>query len=163
MVSVAVQPPSQTSINTQFYPPLVAKTRLDRTPEDEDYSYVFATAVLLDHNGHVLEGQLHGNTLLSTATKVMDPGRGGASSSSGQPSLYFTFPDLFVTSPGTYTIRIDVYVTDYEDPQGAQLIQQTETRQFTVYEDDVAVEKPCANPKTHHDELLQVANHPWLL
>jgi len=145
MVSIVVQPPSQTSVDTQFYPPLVARTRVAPSAADDGYSYLFAMAVLLDHNGDALEGQLQGTGTLSSGVSLMDynGSRGGGSSSSGQPSVYFTFPDLFVLYAGTYSVRVDVYVVDYEDPQGAQLVQQTESRSITVHEDDVAVERAC--------------------
>ena len=161
MVSIVVQPPSQTTIDTQFYPPLVAKTGVTPSSVDDNYSYLFAMAVLLDHNGEVLEGQLQGTGTLSTGISLMDynGNQGGGSSSAGQPSIYFTFPDLYVLYAGTYTIRVDVYVVDYEDPQGAQLIQQTESRQITVHEEDVAVERPCINPRRfvcHFFQLLFV-------
>ena len=145
MVSIVVQPPSQTSVDTQFYPPLVARTRVAPAAVNDDYGYVFAMAVLLDHNGDALEGQLQGTGTLSSGMSLVDTGsRGGGSSSSlGEPSIYFAFPDLYVLYAGTYTIRVDVYVVDYEDPQGTQLIQQTETRSITVHEDVVAVERAC--------------------
>ena len=144
MAAIVVQPPSQTMTNTPFYPPVVARTRVEGLvgAEQTDYSYVFAMAVLLDSNGNVLEGQL-GGTVMATGTSVVENwGSGGGGSSRSRSALYFVFPDLFVSFAGTYTIRIDVYLVDYVDPEGARLMDQAETRIVSVFGEQVAVERP---------------------
>jgi len=152
MASIAVQPPTQNPTNTQLYPPVVARIRADgiASAEQSDFAYLFAMAVLLDHNGNILEGQL-GGTPVVTGMHMLDGSGGSGSSSSAPSSLYFAFPDLYMSWAGTYSIRIDVYVVDYHDPNGARLLAQAETRSIAVYDEDVAVERPGKrDPSTSH-------------
>jgi len=146
MVAIVVQPPTQIAANTQFYPPVVAGARMaDTAREHTDLSYVFATAVLLDPTGNVLEGLLGGALVVTGASLPDAQGRGGGGGSSAlgnSASLYFVFPDLHISWAGSYSIRVDVYVVDYDDPQGAKLLEQAETRPIAVYDEDVAVERP---------------------
>ncbi|KAJ9137105.1 hypothetical protein NKR23_g9364 [Pleurostoma richardsiae] len=151
MVAVVVSPPQQGSANTILYPPLVARTREEGlVGADPSYSYVFAMAVLLDANGNVLEGQLGGNTVVTGVFMLDNNGStgGGSSSSAGRSSLYFAFPDLYVAYAGTYTLRVDVYLVDYDNPNGARLLAQAETRPFTVYEESVAAERPTSSERS---------------
>ena len=144
MVAIAVQPPTQTMTNTPFYPPVVARTKVEGLvgAEQTDYSYVFAMAVLLDSSGNVLEGQLGGTHMVSGTSVTENWGSGGGGGSSSRSALYFVFSDLSVGTAGVYSIRIDVYLVDYADPQGARLMDQTESRVVSVYEEQVAVERP---------------------
>ncbi len=144
MVVICVEPPSQVMTHTQLYPPVVARTQLSGIT---DTSYVFAMAVLLGPNGDIIEGQL-GGTLVTTGVALGDSGnnRGSSSSSSSNnrgSSFYFIFPDFHMSWSGTYSIRIDVYYVDYLDPSGAQLLEQVETRDISVYDEEVAADKPC--------------------
>ncbi len=152
MVAIVVQPPLQVPTNTILYPPVVAHM------PHSDTSYVFGMAVLLDYTGGVLEGQI-GSASTSMAVQVADPvasPRGGSSSSSsGGSSLYFTFTDLSVSQPGTYSIRVDVLFVDYEDTRGARLIASCESRAFAVRDEDLPLE-----PLSKHAHILPPPTSP---
>lgn len=99
-------------------------------------AYLFAMAVLLDSEGVVLNDEL-GGTLIASGVETND------GSSSRRPSTFFSFPDLTISNTGTFTIRIDIYQVDNDDPQGATMMEQVETRKIDAYEDPVAAQKPC--------------------
>ncbi|KAK5659644.1 hypothetical protein OQA88_851 [Cercophora sp. LCS_1] len=150
MASICVQPPNQTSIQTQMYPPVVARARVNGI--NQSYTYVFAMAVLLNGSGNVLGGELGGNTV-TTGMSLPDDGGSSSdgSSRSGSNQLYFAFTDLFTTYVGTYSIRVDIYLVDYGDTEGARMLSQAETRSFDVYDNACALER-CA---LHEKRLLQ--------
>src|SRR3569833_1684399 len=139
MASIAVQPTTQNTTNTQLYPPVVARIRADgiASAEQSDFAYLFAMAVQLDHNGNILEGQLGGPPVV-TGMHMLDGSGGSGSSSSAPSSLYFAFPDLYMSRAGTYSFLIDVYVVDYHVPIVARLLAQAETRSIAVYDGDGA-------------------------
>lgn len=49
-------------------------------------------------------------------------------------NVSFTFANLTVTSPGVYTIRLDMYAMSPGDAAGASLVAQLETGPIAAYE-----------------------------
>ncbi len=146
MAAIVVQPPTQTPANTQLYPPVVAWICGDNIEggEASNYANVFAMAALLDHNDNPVQNQLGGTTVVS-AMVVRDASDGSSaagSSSQASTSLYFVFPDLHITWAGTYTIKVGVYSVDYASANGAQFLGSGDTGPISVYDDDVAIERP---------------------
>ena len=131
--NVAVQPPSQVQAGTVLYPPLVVSS-------DSGADYDFVQVSLLDPYGRVLENSLWGT--LSMSKQPLD---GGNSSSSGGPKDYAVFPDLAVTSPGTYSLQVTAIRMDYNSPDGpaAVIASSITTREIYAYEGSVASENPC--------------------
>ncbi|KAJ6443767.1 velvet factor domain-containing protein [Purpureocillium lavendulum] len=129
---IGVQPPKKVQAGTYLYPPVIAKQSV-RLPEgDVDY---FATAVLLDRRGTVMDGYLDG-TKAASRYEV-------ASSKSSSASFVFPFADLSIAHTGTFTIRIDVYQFVPGDYAGAVLVEQLSTRAITVVAGEAAAESPC--------------------
>ncbi|RYP71336.1 hypothetical protein DL770_008143 [Monosporascus sp. CRB-9-2] len=133
MITVEVQPPSQAQAGALLYPPVVVSS-------ESNADYDFAQIVLLDSYGRVLEDQLWGT--LTTSMKSVDDGQASGSSDSLE---YATFPDLAITYPGTYTLRVNAVRMDYSSPDGpaAVIVSSTTTREINSYEDPVASEVPC--------------------
>lgn len=116
-ISIAVQPPQEAQVGEALYPPIIAK--MPTRSSDEGY-YFFSMAVLLGHDGSVINGALAGLTL-STGVVV-------------DSHVVFVFSNLSITLRGEYTIRLDVYKTAYENPAGAAFNTQAETREISVVE-----------------------------
>ncbi|KAL9948978.1 hypothetical protein ACHAO5_001229 [Verticillium nonalfalfae] len=137
MVSIAVQPPTETQTCRPIYPPVVAQTHV-RAGGRHNNTHLFATAALLDDQGRVLDGQL-GGALVATGYAVEDRGSG-----SRQQSVAFAFPDLALTYAGVYSIRVDVYRVNYDDgdTDNATMIEQAETELFYGFSEAVAVQRP---------------------
>jgi len=151
MFSVAVQPPTQTRTCASVYPPVVVRGRASSTAQT-DAAYAFAMVVLKDGEGNVLSDYLAPDSTTTTGIFIPESrncggGGGGGDGSSGpmgSGSVAFLFPDLAVPYTGSYSIRVDIYKVDYDDPhQGAVLVDQVETRRFVVYDADVPVQGPC--------------------
>ncbi|KAM0590956.1 hypothetical protein ACHAP1_005861 [Verticillium nonalfalfae] len=147
MVSIAVQPPTETQTCRPIYPPVVAQTHV-RAGGRHNNTHLFATAALLDDQGRVLDGQL-GGALVATGYAVEDRGSG-----SRQQSVAFAFPDLALTYAGVYSIRVDVYRVNYDDgdTDNATMIEQAETELFYGFSEAVAVQRPnkpnsCRQPR----------------
>ncbi|KAM0334452.1 hypothetical protein ACHAQA_001479 [Verticillium albo-atrum] len=138
MVSIAVQPPTETQVYRAIYPPVVAQTRV-RAGGRHDNTHLFATAALLDADGRVLDGQL-GGSLVATGYAVEDRAAGGR-----HQAIAFAFPDLVLTYAGVYSIRVDVYRVNYEsgDTDNATMIEQAETELFYALTEAVAPQRPC--------------------
>ncbi|KAI1104680.1 hypothetical protein F4804DRAFT_332089 [Jackrogersella minutella] len=132
MVTVEVQPPSQTRAGTIMYPPLVVSSQ-------SDDAYDFIQICLVDSYGRVLEDQLYGT--LTTSGKCLDD---RSASRSGRATEYFVFPDLFVGYAGNYAIQVTAIRMDYGSPEGAAAIiaASTMTTQVSVYDQSVAAEIP---------------------
>ncbi|KAK3938298.1 hypothetical protein QBC46DRAFT_318051 [Diplogelasinospora grovesii] len=126
-VSIYVQPPSQTTVNTLFC--VVAQARINDVRADQGCANVFATAILLDGHGN------GGGITVATGETVADGNSAGS-------SLYFSFPNLFASHSGTYTIRIHIFLMSLPE-KTCSLLCQAKTRAFAVYGDSVAIERPC--------------------
>lgn len=137
MITIAVQPPSHAQAGTILYPPLVVSS-------ESEADYDFVQVALLDPYGRVIEDQLWG-TLSSSKQSA-----GDGHSSRGAALEYAAFPDLALTYPGTYALRVTAIRMDYSSPDGAMAIVVTSqtTREIYSYEEPVASETPCkqANP-----------------
>ncbi|RYP07798.1 hypothetical protein DL764_002303 [Monosporascus ibericus] len=133
MITVEVQPPSQAQAGTLLYPPVVVSS-------ESNADYDFVQIVLLDPYGRVLEDRLWGT--LTTSTKSVDDGQVSGSSGSLE---YATFPDLAITYPGTYTLRVNAVCMDYSSPDGpaAVIVSSTTTEEINCYGDPVASNVPC--------------------
>ncbi|PKS10381.1 hypothetical protein jhhlp_002132 [Lomentospora prolificans] len=142
MFSIAVQPPAQARANAKLYPPVIAKGRPAGTTEI-DAPYLFATAVLRDADGNLSLDRLRGT--LSATGLCLEETR--SSSGTGQP-VAFMFPDLSVAYEGSYSIRVDVYYVDYQDGQGAVLVDQVETRMFDISDLDVPSQRPSSEERS---------------
>lgn len=129
---IGVQPPKKAQAGAYLYPPVIAKHSVRRPEGDVDY---FATAVLLDRRGAVVDGYLEG-TKAASRYEV-------ASSKSSTASFVFPFADLSIAHAGTFTIRIDVYQFVPGDYAGAALVAQLGTRAISVVAGEAATESPC--------------------
>lgn len=125
-LSIAVQPPQEAQVGEVLYPTIIAK--MPTRSSDEGY-YFFSMAILLGHDGSVIDGALAG-AALSTGVVV-------------DSHVVFVFSDLSITLQGEYKIRLDVYKVTYEDPNGAAFNTQTETRGISVVERVAHQAKPC--------------------
>lgn len=109
-------PPSRAQANQCLYPEVVSRlTRKNCGSE----AHFFATAVLLDSRGSVVEA-LDGTKAVTGV--VLD-----------SSNVTFTFSDLVITLPGVYTIRLDMYAMSPEDAAGANLVAQLETNPIATY------------------------------
>lgn len=142
MITIAVQPPSQVQAGTVIYPPLVISS-------ENDADYDFVQVALLDPYGRVIEDQLWGT--LSTSKQSI----GDSQAASSTPLEYAAFPDLALTYPGTYTLRVTAIRMDYSSPDGAMAIVVTSetTREINSYEQPVASETPCKQSARLDDGL----------
>ena len=131
-ITIGVQPPKRAQSGARLYPPIVAKQSVRESEPHVDY---FATAVLLDRRGSVVDGSLEG-TKAASRFEV-------AQSKSAPASFVFPFTDLSISQPGTYTIRVDVYQFLPGDFAGAALVEQLATRVVSVFDADIASESPC--------------------
>ncbi|RYP60445.1 hypothetical protein DL769_008106 [Monosporascus sp. CRB-8-3] len=95
MITVEVQPPNHVQAGALLYPPMVVSS-------ESNAHYDFVQIVLLDPYGRILEDQLRGT--LTTSMKSVDDGQASGSRGSLE---YATFPDLAITYPGTYTLRVN--------------------------------------------------------
>jgi len=129
---IGVQPPKKAQAGAYLYPPVIAKHSVRRPEGDVDY---FATAVLLDRRGAVVDGYLEG-TKAASRYEV-------ASSKSSTASFMFPFADLSIAHAGTFTICIDVYQFVPGDYAGAALVAQLGTRAISVVAGEAATESPC--------------------
>ncbi|KAG7135148.1 hypothetical protein HYQ45_007009 [Verticillium longisporum] len=150
MVSIAVQPPTETQTCRPIYPPVVAQTHV-RAGGRHNNTHLFATAALLDDQGRVLDGQL-GGALVATGYAVEDRGSG-----SRHQSVAFAFPDLALTYAGVYSIRVDVYRVNYDDgdTDNATMIDQAETELFYGFSEAVAVQRPTSEERSLLRKLRQ--------
>ncbi|KAF7556875.1 hypothetical protein G7Z17_g1130 [Cylindrodendrum hubeiense] len=131
-LSIAVQPPQEVQVGQTLYPSVIAK--MTSRSSNERY-YFFSMAVLLGHNGVVIEEVLVGTTV-STGVVVGS-------------SVVFLFPGLSIATQGVYKIRLDVYKVAYEDPNGAAFYTQTETRGISVLETAVHHSKPSSAERVY--------------
>ncbi|POR31409.1 Uncharacterized protein TPAR_08374 [Tolypocladium paradoxum] len=130
-ITIGVQPPKRTRAGACLYPPVVAKQSVRESDPDVDY---FATAVLLDRQGSVVDGFLEG-TKAASRFEV-------AQSKTAPASFVFPFTDLSISQLGTYTIRVDVYQVSPGDSAGAALVEQLATRVVSVFDADIPSETP---------------------
>lgn len=134
MVSIAVQPPTETEIMRYLWPPVVAMTRVS-IGGHYDNTNLFASAVLLGSNGTMTNARLNGSLVASG--HPLEDGR------SSRETVAFAFPDLSLASPGSFIIRVDVYRVDYGSPQGAVLIDRAHTEPFWAVDQAVHEQRPC--------------------
>ncbi|KAL7627194.1 hypothetical protein AAE478_003970 [Parahypoxylon ruwenzoriense] len=136
MITVEVQPPTQTQAGTVLYPPLVISS-------ESDGAYDFVQVVLVDPYGRVLEDELSGT--LSTPSKSLND---RTASRSSRSSEFAVFPDLVVSCAGTYALRVSAVRMDYDSPDGpaAVIAASTVTTHVIVYDQSVATEIPGKSP-----------------
>ncbi|KAJ6436250.1 reverse transcriptase [Purpureocillium lavendulum] len=125
---ISVQPPRKAQAGTLLYPPIVAKQSVRQLKSGLDY---FASAVLLDRRGMVVDSYLGGTKV---ASRYELP-----SSNASLASFVFSFADLSIDQPGTYIVRIDVYQFVFGDSAGAALVEQMSTRTISVVNGEAAV------------------------
>ncbi|PHH87328.1 hypothetical protein CDD83_9013 [Cordyceps sp. RAO-2017] len=135
-IKVGVQPPKRTQAGAYLYPPVIAKQSVRHMDPSFDY---FATVVVLDRQGFVVDGYLEG-TKAASRFEV-------AGSKSGCSSFVFPFTDLSISYPGTYMIRVDIYRFLPGDYAGAALIEQLETRPISVFDAHVPPESPSSDER----------------
>ena len=127
-IRIGVQPPTQVQVGTSLYPPVVVELPATHAEGDVDY---FATAVLVDAGGAVVDGLL-GGTKAASRFEVAGP-----------RISVFPFTDLSITHPGTFVVRVDIYGFAYGGHAGAALIGQVETRPVAVRDAATPPENPC--------------------
>ena len=99
---IEVQPPSQATVGATLYPPLVVSS-----DSDAQISYLDVEATD-DH------GQAY-SVLSGVTSKSRTPldDNNPSSSSNARVSEYAAFPDLSITYPGTYILRVNAVLMDY--------------------------------------------------
>lgn len=140
-IGIGVQPPMQARTGASLYPPIVAKIRAGHADGDLDY---FATAVLVDSNGDVVDGLLGGTKAASRFELA------------GEESFVFPFTDLSIARAGTFAVRVDVYQVAPGDCAGAALVGQVETRHIAVLDESAPLESPCKSPRGCMEEARRV-------
>ena len=130
---ILVQPPSRVQVDKPLNPPIIVRTTIRQTHTESGY---FAMAVLIGSNGTVVDGCLNGNYVVSGI--LMDE-----TSSSSKSSLVFIFPDLRISSAGTYTIRLDLYKPDHTNGSGMAWFDHVETTNISVVNREVSYRRPC--------------------
>ncbi|KAK5989668.1 hypothetical protein PT974_07923 [Cladobotryum mycophilum] len=140
--SIAIQPPSRARAAQILYPPIIAKQSI----HDDSGAQYFATAVLLDNGGAIIDGCLEG-------TKAATGFQLDGSTSSSQTIVY-AFSNLAITKPGSYSLRLDLYKVSAESPTaGATLVEQLEANTITVSDGDV----PRQQPSSAEQDLMRRA------
>ncbi|KAH6998946.1 hypothetical protein BKA56DRAFT_665474 [Ilyonectria sp. MPI-CAGE-AT-0026] len=131
-ISIAVQPPQEAQVGEALYPSIIAKMP---TRSSDEGCYFFSMAVLLGHDGSVIDRALTGVTV-STGVVV-------------DSHVVFVFPNLSITLQGEYKIRLDVHKVAYENPVGAAFSTQTETREISVVERVAHEAKPSTAERSY--------------
>ncbi|KAK0711923.1 hypothetical protein B0H67DRAFT_303167 [Lasiosphaeris hirsuta] len=158
MSSICVQPPSQATVGTILYPPIVGKFD-SAFLEGQEITTAWGILTLIDGSGQVVDSEStvagrNRPTLDGTPSGMgmylSDTGgsrRGGGSSSrSGNPysHFYFKFDRIQINAPGTYSLMIGVYrmsnITGLPEP-----VTTAETDRVTVHNEQVPAERPSAN------------------
>lgn len=124
---IVVEPPSRLQKNQVVYPPIVLTIPGHQA---DPSTHFFATAVLVDSSGNVLDAALSGTTAVT-----------GGFLASG--AMAFVFPDLAILKEGSFRIRVDLYGMVYGDDSGATLLAQEYTGKISVKGRPVSPTKPC--------------------
>ncbi|KAI2642935.1 hypothetical protein GGS21DRAFT_500275 [Xylaria nigripes] len=137
MVQITVQPPAQVQKGTVLWPPLVVSC--------QNNEYTFYQILLVDVGGNIANDSLKGT--LSANPQAIYTSQAGASS----PDMeYAVFPDLVVTSSGTYKFHVNAYQMDYDsDPPSLVHVASATSRSIRVRRSSVATERP-----SHSEEAL---------
>ncbi|UNI19345.1 hypothetical protein JDV02_005534 [Purpureocillium takamizusanense] len=141
---IGVQPPKKVQAGAYLYPPVVAKHSVRHSQSTGDVDY-FATAVLLDRRGAVVDGYLEGT---KAASRYEVAASGSSGSKAASSSFVFPFADLSIAHAGTFTIRIDVYQFLPGDYAGAELVAQLSTRTVSVVAGETATESPSSDERS---------------
>ena len=117
MFGLAVQPPARAKPGVALYPPTVARLSSE-TSIFEELSQIWAVASLISSSGEVLHEQLEGKVADSAhpIAETVNSSQGGV-----KDRAYFYFPDLVISEPGRYRIRVTVMKMSYScesSPEG---------------------------------------------
>ncbi|ODA76782.1 hypothetical protein RJ55_07297 [Drechmeria coniospora] len=133
-LDVSVQPPSRVQTGRRLYPPVVVR----HSVSDADAGHHFATVVLVDEEGAVVDADLDG---IKAASRLELGGSGEA----GPSTLVFAFADLRIAREGTFVIRVDVYHVAPAGAAGAVLVGQVQTRPIRASAAETAAESPSSD------------------
>ena len=135
MLALAVQPSSRVRPGMPLYPPIVARLASE-TNMFQELSQIWAVATLLRPSGEVLLDQL-GGRIADSAHPMPNTARshGPSSSRSARDRAYFYFPDLVISEPGRYHIRVSLMQMEYshESLDGVvRVLEYVDSRCITV-------------------------------
>jgi len=110
MLGLAVQPPSRTRPGIPLYPPIAVRLSSD-TSLFEELSHQWAVVTLVRSSGEILRDKLSGK--LADSAHPLPSSRLGRSVLSHRDRAYFYFPDLRISEPGRYKIRVSLMRMDF--------------------------------------------------
>ena len=118
MLTLAVQPPTQTRPGVALYPPIVACLS-SHTSIFEELSHIWAVASLISSSGEILYEKLEGK-VADSAHPIAESGH-GSQQEDMRDRAYFYFPDLVIQTPGRYHVRVTLMRVSYSSdssPEG---------------------------------------------
>lgn len=121
LFSIVSNPPAFAGVNEILDPPIMAKLAIngfeaaDRgiTP---DFA-VFASVTLLNDQGLICDRVLGGTMTVTGQGPISPPESLGRF---GVTTIYFSWRDLYIASPGTYHLRVRLYAGHPGDPLAAR-------------------------------------------
>jgi hypothetical protein len=131
MLGLAVQPPARSKPGAVLYPPIVARLSSD-TNIYEELSQIWAVASLISPDGELLQQQL-GGRVADSAHPMADGNGDGAE----RDRAYFFFPDLAISEPGRYRVRVTLMRMSYSSPDGDVRVDEYVDSHTILVEEEV--------------------------
>jgi hypothetical protein len=129
MLTIVVQPPARAQLNVALFPPLACRLS-SKTDIFEELSDLWTTVELFDSSGEAVSDLLKGKT-----TDSAHP----LNATHSEYHAYFYFPDLVISEPGRYYIRIGLMKMEYSEDTSAKAVVLEFVQSYLIIVQDTPV------------------------